>query len=75
MKHCLKTKYIITKDKQIKDEELLNLINERDTIEVGTQVVINRQGKEMLLEIVEINGQEVWWEVKKIDKTTDVRDC
>ncbi len=62
MKHFLKAKYVITKDKSIKDPELLNLINERDKIEVGTQVVLKRQGKEFTLKVVEINRDKVWWE-------------
>lgn len=66
MKHFLKAKYVITKDKSIKDPELLNLINEREEIKVGTQVVVKRQGKEVLLEVVEIQGNKVWWEIKEV---------
>lgn len=67
MKHFIKAKYVIAEYKRIKDPELINLINERDEIDIGTQIVIERKGKELLLEVTEINGQEVWWEVKKID--------
>lgn len=67
MKHFIKAKYVISEYKRIKDPELINLINERDEIDIGTQIVIERKGKELLLEVTEINGQEVWWEVKKID--------
>lgn len=66
MKHFLKAKCVITKDKSIKDPELLNLINEREEIKVGTQVVVKRQGKEVLLEVVEIQGNKVWWEIKEV---------
>ena len=62
MKHFLKAKYVITKDKSIKDPELLNLINEREEIKVGTQIVIKRQDKEFTLEVVEIKRDKVWWE-------------
>ena len=65
MKHCLKTKYIVTEDNEIKDAELLNLINERDEIDIGTQVVVEWREKEVLLEVVEINDQRVWWEIKE----------
>lgn len=41
MKHFLKARYVITKDKQIKNKEVFNLIEERDVIEVGTQVVVD----------------------------------
>ena len=67
MNNYLKAKYIITKDKQIKDKELLNLINEREEIDIGTRVVVKRQGKNVFVEVVKINNDEVWWEVKKID--------
>lgn len=63
MKHCLKTKYIVTEDNEIKDAELLNLINERDEIDIGTQVVVEWREKEVLLEVVEINDQRVWWQI------------
>lgn len=63
MKHCLKTKYIVTEDNEIKDAELLNLINERDEIDIGTQVVVEWREKEVLLEVVEINDQKVWWQI------------
>ena len=63
MKHCLKAKYIVTEDNEIKDAELLNLINEREEIKAGTQVVVKRQGKEVLLEVVEIQGNKVWWQI------------
>ena len=66
MKHFLKAKSVITKDKSIKNPELLNLINEREEIKVGTQVVVKRQGKEVLLEVVEIQGNKVWWEIKEV---------
>lgn len=62
MKHFLKARYVITKDKSIKDPELLNLINEREEIKVGTQIVIKKQDKEFTLEVVEINRDKVWWE-------------
>lgn len=71
MKHFLKSKYLYSKDNRIRDKELINLIEERDEIEIGTQVVY----KNTLLEVVEIEGENVWWEVKKIDKTTGVRSC
>lgn len=71
MKHFLKSKYLYSKDNRIRDKELINLIEERDEIEIGTQVVY----KNTLLEVVEIEGENVWWEVKKIDKTTGVRGC
>lgn len=61
MKNCLRTKKVITKDYQIKDPELLNLINEREEIKVGTQVIMRIQGKEILLEVVEINNENVYW--------------
>lgn len=67
MNNYLKAKYIIAKDKQIKDKELLNLINEREEIDIGTRVVVKRQGKNVFVEVVKINNDEVWWEVKKID--------
>ena len=63
MKHCLKTKYIVTEDNEIKDAELLNLINERDEIDIGTQVVVEWREKEVLLEVVEIKDQKVWWQI------------
>jgi hypothetical protein len=65
MKHCLKTKYIVTEDNEIKDVELLNLINEREEIKVGTQVIMRIQGKEILLEVIEIKNNEVWWEIRR----------
>ncbi len=65
MKHCLKTKYIVTEDNEIKDAELLNLINEREEIKVGTQVIMRIQGKEILLEVIEIKNNEVWWEIRR----------
>lgn len=54
MKHCLKTKYIVTEDNEIKDAELLNLINERDEIDIGTQVVVEWREKEVLLLLIEL---------------------
>jgi len=63
LKHFLKSKYLYSKDNRIRDKELINLIEERDEIEIGTQVVY----KNTLLEVVEIEGENVWWEVKKID--------
>lgn len=65
MKHYLE-------DKQIRDPELLNLINERDEIKAGTQVVVKKQRKELLLEVTKINDQEIWWEVKAYDQTTSI---
>lgn len=65
MKHYLKTKYIVTEDNEIKDAELLNLINEREEIKVGTQVIMRIQGKEILLEVIEIKNNEVWWEIRR----------
>lgn len=65
MKNCLRTKKVITKDYQIKDPELLNLINEREEIKVGTQVIMRIQGKEILLEVIEIKNNEVWWEIRR----------
>ena len=63
MKHCLNTKHIVTEDNEIKDAELINLINERDEIDIGTQVVVEWREKEVLLEVVEINDQRVWWQI------------
>ncbi len=70
MNNYLKAKYIITKDKQIKDKELLNLINEREEIKVGTQVIMRIQGKEILLEVIEIKNNEVWWEIRRQQNET-----
>lgn len=52
-----------TSVKEIRDEELLNLIDERDEIDIGTQVVVEWREKEVLLEVVEINDQKVWWQI------------
>lgn len=60
MNNYLKAKYIIAKGKQIKDKELLNLINEREEIDIGTRVVVKRQGKNVFVEVVKINNDEVW---------------
>lgn len=63
MKHFLKSKYLYSKDNRIRDKELINLIEERDEIEIGTQVVVEWREKEVLLEVVEINDQRVWWQI------------
>lgn len=38
MKHLLKTIYIFTPDKEIKNKEVLNLIQEREEIDYGKTV-------------------------------------
>lgn len=58
MKHYMKLK---TSVKEIRDEEIINLIREREVIDVGAQVIVNIQGKEILLEVVEINNENVYW--------------
>ncbi len=67
MEHFLKaksTEFINLKDKRIKNKEVLNLIQEREVIELGTQVVVPSKTGEYLLEVIEIDGDNVWWEVK-----------
>ena len=54
----------------IKDPELLNLINEREEIKVGTQVIMRIQGKEILLEVIEIKNNEVWWGIRRQQNET-----
>ena len=55
-----------TQDKQIKNKEVLNLIEERDLIEVGTQVVVDISvSDDYILEVVKIDGKNVWWEIKE----------
>ena len=72
MKHFLKAKYVITKDKSIKDPELLNLINERDKIEVGTQVVLNsRKGMKMEWKEREIEYLKENWGKKKTQEIAE----
>ncbi|MCF6466377.1 hypothetical protein [Clostridium sp. Cult2] len=63
MKHYIKAG---SKYKSIKNEEVINLINERDRIELGTQVVAITNTSEVLIEVIEIEGDKVWWEIKKI---------
>lgn len=58
MKHYMKLK---TSVKEIRDEEIINLIQEREEIDISTQVIVNIQGKEILLEVVEINNENVYW--------------
>ncbi len=69
MKHFLKTKsieFVNLKDKQIRNKEVLNLIEERDVIELGTQVVVDISvSGDYILEVVEIDGNKVWWEIKR----------
>lgn len=68
MKHFLKTKsieFVNLKDKQIRNKEVLNLIEERDVIELGTQVVVDISvSGDYILEVIEIDGNKVWWEIK-----------
>lgn len=50
-----------TSVKEIRDEELINLIEEREEINIGTQVIVNLQGKEILLEVVQVKDEKVYW--------------
>lgn len=71
MKHFLKTKsieFLNLKDKQIKNKEVLNLIQEREEIELGTQVVVDISvSGDYVLEVVKIerDGGKVWWQVRR----------
>ena len=58
MRHFIKLK---SKVKQIKDYEVINLLEERDEIKTGTQVIVNIQGKEILLEVVQVKDEKVYW--------------
>lgn len=68
MKHFLKTKsidFINLKDKQIRNKEVLNLIQEREEIELGTQIVVDISvSGDYILEVIEIDSNYIWWEVK-----------
>lgn len=68
MKHFLKTKsieFVNLKNKEIRNKEVLNLIKEQDAIELGTQVVIDISvSGDYILEAIEIDGNDVWWEIK-----------
>lgn len=73
MKHFLKAKHVNTQDKQIKNKEILNLIEERDVIEVGTQVVVDISvSGDYILEVVKIDGKNVWWEIKEVSKNVSI---
>lgn len=63
MKHLLKTKYNFTSDKEIKNKEVLNLIQEREEIDLGTQVVVPSKSGDYLLEVFNIDGDNVWWQI------------
>lgn len=71
MKHYLKTNSIESinlKDKRIKNKEVLNLIEERDEIKLGTQVVVDISvSGDYVLEVVKIerDGGKVWWQVRR----------
>ena len=69
MKHYLITNSIESinlKDKNIKNKEVLNLIEERDEIKLGTQVVVDISvSGDYVLEVVKIerDGGKVWWQI------------
>lgn len=67
MKHFLKTKELIVKDNEIKNKEVLNLIEEREEIEIGTRVAIYENlttlGKNFEIEAIEMKEDKVIWEV------------
>lgn len=71
MKHYLITNSIESinlKDKNIKNKEVLNLIEERDEIKLGTQVVVDISvSGDYVLEVVKIerDGGKVWWQVRR----------
>ena len=66
MKHYLRLKGI-SQEIEIKNKELLNLMNERDNIEVETQVIDEWAGIEVILEVIEIEGDKIVWQIKEVN--------
>lgn len=68
MKHYLKLRETIGKDVEISNWEFLNLINEREEIKVGTQIVEKWLEKEVTWEVIEINDNKIYWAITKVNK-------
>lgn len=66
MKHYLRLT-VSLQEIEIKNKELLNLMNERDNIEVETQVVDEWAGVEVIFEVVEIEGDKIVWQIKEVN--------
>ena len=50
------------------DKEFIILVDEREIIEVGTQIVYICGDKELTLEVIEIKDNKVIWQIKKVNK-------
>ena len=50
------------------DKEFIILADEREIIEVGTQIVYICGDKELTLEVIEIKDNKVIWQIKKVNK-------
>ncbi len=49
------------------DKEFIVLADEREVIEVGTQIVYMCADKELILEVAEIKDDKVIWKIKEVD--------
>lgn len=50
------------------DKEFIILADEREIIDVGTQIVYICGDKELTLEVTEIKDNKVIWQIKKVNK-------
>ena len=50
------------------DKEFIILVDEREIIDIGTQIVYICGGKELTLEVTEIEGDKIVWQIKKVNK-------
>jgi len=68
MKHYLKTKYLINQGitgGEIKDEETLNAIQEKEEIFEGTEIYFNsEQFGTLTLRAIEVNKEQAIWQIQ-----------
>ncbi len=69
MKHYLRLTVGPQKIEEIEmvDKEFIILADEREIIEVGTQIVYMCADKELILEVAEIKDNKVIWKIKEVN--------
>jgi hypothetical protein len=66
MKHYLRLRGI-SQEIEIINTELINLMNERDIIEAGTQIVYEWVDIRVIWEVIEIKNDKVIWQIKEVN--------